>query len=159
MWMYGVNSGQASTRAMHVVSYSTYMTKWRYIYGRGLNAIVLNLRLYLVRPWGGHEPPPSLHSSPAVGEEPPMLLACLMACQEHTTILTHPPAPTGSPESRGLARRWPAHRSNPTCPPGRQADMCRLGALEARGRQRGRGRGGQGPGPSPSPSLLCPLSC
>ena len=29
---------------------------------------------------GGALAPPSLHSSPAVGEEPPILLACLMAC-------------------------------------------------------------------------------
>ena len=32
---------------------------------------------------------PSLHSSPAVGEEPPILLACPMACQEQTALLTH----------------------------------------------------------------------
>ena len=39
---------------------------------------------------GGHEPPPlSLHSSPALEEEPPTLLAYLMACQEHTALLTH----------------------------------------------------------------------
>ena len=39
---------------------------------------------------GGHEPPPlpSLHSSPAMGEEPPMLLARLMACQEQNALLT-----------------------------------------------------------------------
>ena len=46
--------------------------------------------MHLVRPCGGARAPPSLHSSPAMGEEPPMLLACLMAYQEpgaDTTIL------------------------------------------------------------------------
>ena len=36
---------------------------------------------------GEHEPPPSLHSSPAMGEEPTTLLAYLMACQEQTALL------------------------------------------------------------------------
>ena len=38
-------------------------------------------KFILSSPMGRHEPSPPLHSSPAVGEEPPILLACLMACQ------------------------------------------------------------------------------
>ena len=46
--------------------------------------LFIPLSLYLVRPWahGGTRAPLSLQSSPAVGEEPPILLARLMAFQE-----------------------------------------------------------------------------
>ena len=43
--------------------------------------------------WGARAPPYSLHSLAccgAVGKEPPTLLACLIACQEHIALLTHP---------------------------------------------------------------------
>ena len=76
-----------------------------------------------------------------------MLLACLMACQEHTAMLTHSP----TDRHAWIARpgpSWPAHRSNPLSPPVRQADRCRLGTPEAQERQRGRGRGGQDPAPA-----------
>eukprot|EP00967_Tisochrysis_lutea_P088487 scaffold125608_cov27-Tisochrysis_lutea.AAC.2 len=52
----------------------------------------------LLGPWGGtHEhspsPPPPLLPCRG-GEEPPTLVARLMACQEHTAMVTHSPAPT-----------------------------------------------------------------
>ena len=95
-------------------------------------------------PMGGHEPPPSPLLPSAMGEEPLILLACLMACQERTALLAHSlPGRLACLARPGLS--WPAHRSrcvsNPPSPPGRQVDRCRMGAPEG-----------------PSPSLLCPLS-
>ena len=49
----------------------------------------------LSSPVGVHEPPSLSTPAPcapaccAMGEEPPTLLAHLMACQEHTALLTH----------------------------------------------------------------------
>ena len=111
-------------------------------------------------PWGGTSPP-SLNSSPAVGKELPILLACLMACQEETALLTHSPphrlACLSLPGPQG-----PAHCSNPSSAPVRQEERCNVGALEAQ-EERQRGRGDLGPRerqgrPGPSPSLFCPLS-
>ena len=64
---------------------------------------------------GGARAPPSppLHSPPAMGEEPPVLLACLMACQEQTAVLAHSQLSLSGKLAR-LARlglSWPAHRS------------------------------------------------
>ena len=68
--------------------------------------------------------PLSLYFSPAVGEEPPILLACLMACQEATALLTHSPTDRHAWFARP-GPSWPAHRSNPLLPwsAGRQVQI------------------------------------
>ena len=124
---------------------------------------------------GGHEPPPlsTLHSSPAMGEEPPILLACLMACrQEETALLTHSltgrlaclalarPGPGLSLSlSRVVASPSPSLHPTPTPPPplfNRQTGADWGPLSEAQERQRGRGRGGQGPPPASSASAPLP---
>eukprot|EP00967_Tisochrysis_lutea_P137240 scaffold245966_cov38-Tisochrysis_lutea.AAC.2 len=49
----------------------------------------------------GARAPPCPRSSPTVGEEPPTLLARLMACQEHTALLTHSPPHCRAPADSG----------------------------------------------------------
>ena len=61
-----VNDALHSTLTLFTPPFSLLKPSW------------LELSLYLVCPWGARAPP-SLHSSPAMREEPPMLLACLMA--------------------------------------------------------------------------------
>ena len=93
-------------------------------------------------------PPPPFstpHSSPAVGEEPPILLACLQACQEDIVMLKHSPTDRHAWFARpGPSWLVASPSLHPPLPPSRQADRCNVGALGARERQRGRGKGGQG---------------
>ena len=113
---------------------------------------------------GGHElPPPSLHSSLAVGEaEPPTLLARLMAAARGTLpCLRHfPPHRLASFAQPGPA--WPAHRSNPSSPlveqrqKGRKVQV-QQGSKGGHWCSRAPAREEQGR-PWLRPSPLCPLS-
>ena len=86
-----------------------------------------------------------------------MLLACLMACQEHTALLTHSLTLSlaGSPYSPALVCRGQPIAPTPPTPwsTGRQVQS---GGAPERGagapamKRQGR--------PGPSPNLLCPIS-